>query len=435
VTVREVGATLWRLAWPIAITGQLAVLAEAINIYWLDRLLGSEALAVEATLRPALQCIGWILLAIATGVSVLVAQSVGAKNGRGLSLIASGMRLTVVAWALHAVLVLPFAGPLGRLLASPQVQAADVRTFGLPAILLMTPALALLQVLLFAASGAGWTRLSLVRMFIDLCVTAALVPIFIELLGLAGAPIGQTFSQLAMIGFVWLALYRQRDRWHLGAPPSGRAWDMRGWGEILDIGLPPQLARIAMFASYTYLVQRVANEGRAAVVGFGIGLTFLFFSITIVSSVGRASGIALAQAIGAKDPARARLVLRTGLVAGVATGAVFAALSYVLSDHLIAILVSEPAAIARGGEALRILSLALLPLGCSVVFLFCFTAIKASKRAGLAGIVADAAGIVFVLVWRGDDQLAGAAWSICFSNAIRAVLFAALGTRVLRFRG
>ncbi|MBA3500388.1 MAG: hypothetical protein H0T65_08445, partial [Deltaproteobacteria bacterium] len=107
VTPREASALLWRLAWPIALTGQLAVLAEAINIYWLGRLLGDDALAVEATLRPIVNCIGWTLVSIATGVSVLVAQSVGARDGRGLTYVTSGLRLVIAMSLVLAILVLP----------------------------------------------------------------------------------------------------------------------------------------------------------------------------------------------------------------------------------------------------------------------------------------------------------------------------------------
>ena len=431
---RKTAAMLWGLAWPIAITGQLAVLAEAVVIYWLGRLLGPDALAVEATLRPALMCATWFLLSIGVGVSVLVARSVGAKDRQGLAHIASGLALVVVAWALLAALVLPLAGVIFDALASPQVPAAELRRYGLPALLLMLPSLALLQVLLFAASGAGWTRLSLVRMVIDLVVTAALVPLFVEVLGfgLPGAPLGQALSQLVMIAVVWRALHAQRERRHLGNLDAPRAsWSRKRFAEILDIGLPPQVARIAMFAAYTYLLQRVAGDGKSAVIGFGLGLMIFFFSLTVSGSVGRATGIALGQRIGARDEAGARRAIRTGLGMGVAISCVVAVIIVALASPLVSIFVGEAAAIANGAHTLRILALALPFLGISQVFLFAFTAVKASKRAGIAGIVADVIGIGFVLAWPGEHQLDAAAWSIVVSNGVRAIAFVLLGRVVI----
>ena len=431
MTGRAIAARLWQLAWPIAITGQLAALEEAIIIYWLGHLLGAHALAVEATLRPVIECIVWALLAIATGVSVHVAQSVGARDGRGLELITSGMLLVAFAWVLLIAIVLPTAGPLSDLLASPEVPASDLRAFGLPAVLLALPGLGMLQVLLFAASGAGWTRLSLARMVADLCVTAVLVPLFISQLGfgLAGAPLGEGISQLVMIGLVWRALYRHRERLHLGEP---RGVSRVHWGAILGVGLPPQVARITMYAAYAYLIQRVGDDGRAAVAGFGIALTMNFFAINMSGAVGRATGIELGQRVGAGDRAAARHTLRVGLALAAALGCALLVVVHVVARGMVGLFVDDAAILDRGVAAVRILACALPFLAIAQIYIFAFTAIKAAKRAGLLWIAADVAGVAFAVAWPGETQLAGAAWSIVLANALRAGLFAALGRSVFR---
>jgi Na+-driven multidrug efflux pump len=431
LTRREASVLLLRLAWPIAVTGQLAMLAEAINIYWLGRLLGDEALAVEATLRPVVQCIGWILVSIATGVSVLVAQSVGARDGGGLTYIKSGIRLVIAASIALAVLVLPLAAPLARWLAPPGIQPEDLRAFGLPAVLLMLPGLALVQVLLNAAAGAGWTRLATVRMAIDLCATALVVPLFVGVLGLglAGAPLAQACVQAALFVWVWRALYAQRARWHLeGATP---AVPERPYRQIIAVGLPLQIARIVTFASYTYLVQRIADDGHAPVVGFGVALLFLFFAATLMTAVGRAVGIAYGQAIGANNGSRAQVVMRTGLVLGTFAGVVVAATIYVLADPLVSVLARDPSTQALGVDALHILALAVVPLGSALVYMFVHAAVKASRRAALVSITADLLGLVYV--WLGpSDALTAAAWSICVSNTLRVALYALSSRTVIR---
>ena len=422
---------LWRLAWPIAITGQLVVLAEAVIIYWLGRLLGPQALAVEATLRPVMQCMTWMLLAIATGVSVLVAQSVGAKDKRGLGLVESGLVLVVVAWGVLVAIVLPLAHPFSELLGSAEVSARDLRHFGLPLLLVVGPGLAMLQVLLFAASAAGWTRLSLVRMIADLCLSAALVPLSVLAFGLPGAPIGQALAQFLMIGLVWRALHSQRERWHLGERDRSQRFRRDRWKQILDIGLPPQLARIAMYGAFAYLLQLVAHDGRAAVAGFGISFTFLFVAINFIGAVGRAVGIVIGQSVGAKDPDRGKRALRTGLLLAALLGAAFVLLMTLFAGYLPGILVDDAATERQATEALRIVCWAVPFLGISQVFLFALTAIKATKRVGLLGIVADAIGVAFAILWWGDSQLVGAAWSVCVANVARAILFTALGQRVI----
>src|SRR5688500_999139 len=90
-TPTSIYGTLWRLGWPLALTVQLATLSEILIVYWLGRLLGSPALAVEATMRHAFVSTGWAMAGVATGVSVLVAQSIGAKDGRGLAILVNGL--------------------------------------------------------------------------------------------------------------------------------------------------------------------------------------------------------------------------------------------------------------------------------------------------------------------------------------------------------
>jgi Na+-driven multidrug efflux pump len=190
------------------------------------------------------------------------------------------------------------------------------------------------------------------------------------------------------------------------------------------IGLPIQIARIAMYAAYTYLIQRVATQGRAPVVGFGVGLLILFFGGTLVSSIGRATGVAVGQAVGAADRPRARLMLRTGLVLGTIAGAAAACAGYAFAEPLVRILVSDAAAVARGAEALRILALALVPLGSAAVYMSVLIAVKESGRVSIVAVSSDAAGVVFAIVWPSSDALAVAAWSICLSNVLRVGLYA-----------
>jgi Na+-driven multidrug efflux pump len=221
-----------------------------------------------------------------------------------------------------------------------------------------------------------------------------------------------------MIVVVWRTLNARRERLHLGGPPARAPWwDRQGWKHILDIGLPPQIARIAMFVAYTYLIQRVARDGKADVVGFGLGLTILYFAINLSGAVGRATAIALGQAVGARDFDRGRRVLRIGFGLGTAIGVVVLGALVVFAPQLVGVFVDEPTMVSRGVQA--------------QLLLFAFTAVKASKRAGLAGIFAEVLGVVFILAWPGDSQLVGAAWSICLSNAARAVAFMILGRTVI----
>jgi MATE family, multidrug efflux pump len=423
-TRRETYATLWRLGWPLAITLQLASAVEMIVVFWLGRLEGPRALATEATLRYVFLSGAWLFNAMGAGVAVLVSHSVGAKDGKGLGYVAQGARLSLVALAVVALIAAPLSGPISQLLASPQVDAMALRGYFLAWLLCTLPGIAMVQLVLFAASGAGWTRLYLSRILVDLALTTVTVPLVVRVLGagVLGAPIAQGIAQLVVAVFVGRALWRERARWQLGELPRVRT-DLAVWREILNIGLPPQVARIAMLAAYAYLAQRAAADGRDAIAAYGIALTVLFMGFGISSGLGRAVGIVIGQRLGAKQPDEAKRVLAVGMrfVIAVALGVGAALLA--VAPWLPRVFTSDAAIVARAAGALRVVALALPFTAISQVLLNAYTAIKSTTFAAIAGIAADGAGIAFALLYPGD-ALDAVAWSIVVSNALRAASFA-----------
>lgn len=428
-SVRAMLPVLWRLGWPLAITMQIAALAEAIVLFWLGHLLGPPALAVDATMRSVFLCAGWAMFGVATGVSVLVSQSVGAKDGRAPTLALNGVVLALLLWVVAVAIVLPLNEPFGALLASPEVSAAALQAYYLPWLLLAFPGLGVIQVLLQVASGAGWTRLTLARSLVDLALMAAAVPIMIGGLdlGVRGAPIATGVVQLAVAAFLWRSLQLHRARWAPGEGAAARPrLQPRLWLQILDIGMPPQLARVAMLGSYAYLVQRVALDGRSAVAAFGVAVPLMFMAAGATSAMGRATAIAVGQAVGAKAWGRVRVAIRGGLVLGIGVSLGLALIFVAAGEALASVFADEGAVRAHAGATLRIVAVALPFTALSQVLLFVFTALKASKSAGMIGIVADAAGIAFALAWPGESRLDAAAWSIVLSNAVRALLYVGL---------
>ena len=107
------GRAIWSLSWPLAVSNQLSTLTLGVCLFWFGRLLGETGLAVESLFRPLGLLVAWTLGATSVGASVLVSRSVGAADGRGLSLAAGAVTLTV---ALSGI-VIAVAGPLSPWLA------------------------------------------------------------------------------------------------------------------------------------------------------------------------------------------------------------------------------------------------------------------------------------------------------------------------------
>src|SRR5205085_5004136 len=113
-----------------------------------------------------------------------------------------------------------------------------------------------------------------------LAAMIALAPLFMDVLGtgIAGAGLAQGVSALGLSVVIWFALVRRRESLgmgELGVKAFAVRWPV--WREILGIGLPVQIGRIAQFVSQWILVHLVMRDGEARVAGYGIAGVFLLF--------------------------------------------------------------------------------------------------------------------------------------------------------------
>jgi Na+-driven multidrug efflux pump len=423
---------LWQLAWPLMLTEELGILTQMVTVFWIGRELGAGALAVEAMVRPVLLSVTYLFTAVAVGGAVLTARSVGARDGRGLTLISSALALTMLLWLVTAAMLLAAAWPAAGWAATDRVSAPDLMRYFVPWLVVGLLPIAVIQVLVMAASAAGWTRIAMIRMTAQLCLAAVLMPVFIGPLGLglAGPAVAHAVPTAGFAVLIWRSLVRQRARWNLGERRDRTAVSRGLWRELLDIGLPPQIARIALFAAQALLIQLVAGDGAAAATGFGIALLFLFAAGSLSSALSQAGGILMGQGLGARDPAAVQKALRAALVSAVATSAVVLAVVELIADLVARPFTGDPAVGAEAGRALRMMALSLPAIAAWQVLLSALAAVKATKRAGLLAVLCEAVGAAVAVLWVGDP-LVGASVAIGVANGLRVVAFVVLARRVL----
>ncbi|HSK03486.1 MAG TPA: MATE family efflux transporter, partial [Kofleriaceae bacterium] len=335
-----------------------------------------------------------------------------------------------------AAVLLAAAWPAAGWAATDRVSAPDLMRYFVPWLVVGLLPIAVIQVLVMAASAAGWTRIAMIRMTAQLGLAAVLMPVFIGPLGLglAGPAVAHAVPTAGFAVLIWRSLVRQRARWNLGERRErrrDRTAVSRGlWRELLDIGLPPQIARIALFVVLTLLIQLVADAGAAAATGFGIALLFLFAAGSLSSALSQAGGILMGQGLGARDPDAVQKALRAALVSAVATSAVVLAVVELIADLVARPFTDDPAVVAEAGRALRMMALSLPAIAAWQVLLAALAAVKATKRAGLLAVLCEAVGAAVAVLWVGDP-LVGASVAIGVANGLRVVAFVVLARRVL----
>jgi putative MATE family efflux protein len=394
--------------------------------------LGAAPLAGLAIAAAILQTAVGLMVFLAYATTPLVARRRGAGDlpgavragvdGLWLAL-GLGAALGVGMWAASGPLVGLF-GADARV-ADQAVVYLTISCAGLPAMLVVFAATGLLR-------GLQDTRTPLYVAGIGFAANALLNWWFIYGLGwgIAGSAWGTVAAQWGMV-LVYVAVVARHARRHgVGALPRrdglGRAGRSGGWLFVRTVGL-----RAALMAT----VVAAASHGTAATAGYQVVFTVFTTAAFALDALAIAAQALVGDALGARDAARARAILRRTVFWGVACGVGIGLLLAAASPVLGRVFTTDPAVLDVLPPALLVLGLS-LPLG-GLVFVLDGVLMGAGDArylawTSLAGLVAylPVLWAVTVLVPSGTPALVAltAAFTIAFMLA-RAV------TLGLRARG
>jgi MATE family multidrug resistance protein len=179
----------------------------------------------------------------------------------------------------------------------------------------------------------------------------------LALQGWLGEPLGVAGCALSNIVVGWLACISGAA--YLAFGPLGRRyrpfshWQRPNWPvwrELLRIGVPMGLSNLVEITSFTLIALFVASLGATVVAGHRIvaNLSALIYMLPL--SLGIATMAAVGQAVGARDPSRARVTIRAGLVLAGASSSAIGLLLWLVAAPLVAAYTDDPAvrAVAMG---------------------------------------------------------------------------------------
>lgn len=412
--------------------GLLFWLDSAINRFWMGRYLGAPGLAVHTTTVATVALIDLVYAGIATGCGVLVARSVGARDGRGLSIMASAGVVAAMAWLVIASGVAAAAWPLAEHLAKGGVAPEAVRTYLLVWVVVTVPFNVAASLASTTAVSAGLTRFAVVQGGVNIAVTALVCPLLLELgLGFAAPPISIAVAGLVNAVWLWRELKRRAsERLHGDRIDRAVVVDRSLWWQIIDVGVPAQLSRLAMRIVTVAIVVYVGDAGVATLAGFGVAMAFAEVAGGACGGFSRAVQIAMAQDLGAKAPQRARQTLTVALAEGLLVPTVSVAVLFALTRPIVAAFAPDPAVIDEGVRAIRMLVWVLYPAALWQVMLAAFAAARATKRVLVVTVVAQALPLGLLVVWPGE-RIAGAALTMGVMYLLCFVFYLVLAVPVL----
>lgn len=259
---------IFRFSMPLLLANVLGLLFYAADLIVLGKFASSEAVAaVGASGGPVLLCLT-LFYGLATGVNVLAARNIGAKNYQQLTkVVHSSMAMALYGGLVMTVLGLFCAKPLLRLLATPEevfdsaLRYVCICNLGIPAVVVYNFGASIMR-------AAGDTRRPLIYMVVAGVVNVLLNLFFVLVckLDVAGVAIATKLSNLLSAVLVVQALRRSSDAgmklyWHK------LKIDIASFKEIIYIGFPAGIQG-ALFSIANMTIQSSINSlGWRAVAG------------------------------------------------------------------------------------------------------------------------------------------------------------------------
>ena len=312
--VSHAARSIGRFAWPILVA-QLAVMASGV----LDTVMSGHYSAVDLAAVGIGASIYYSifigLLGVVQSLSPIAAQLYGAKQYPRIGEEARQTMWLAAGLALCGVLLLGFPEPFLRLAGAPPEVEARVRLY------LVGIAWALPGMLLFRVFFAFTTAVSRPRaaMALNLVYFCAKVPLnWVFMYGKLGAPeLGGPGCAVATAVVAWLAAlvgwtYCARDPFYRPFRVFARwSWPQaRMLWSHLKLGVPMGLSFFVEVTSFTFIAIFVARLGATTSASHQIAANVSAVVYMFGLAIGNATGVLVAQAVGALKPHDAR---RTGL--------------------------------------------------------------------------------------------------------------------------
>lgn len=330
---------------PIMLGNVLTSVYGIINMIWVGRLLGHEAVAAVAVSLPIIMLMPAFLIGLGMATNVLIAQAFGRKDTAMLKkILANSFFSSILFCLLISIIGLLFRRQLIELVHAP----AEIQEMALSYLTIM---MAMMVFQFFINWMNGMLRglgdaTTVVKILIMLTVfNIVFVPLFISgigplpPLGVAGAAWGTALAAVStcVIGYIYLLRFNPYINMH--------NWDYSlDWHiirEVFVIGVPASLQMMVISLSGVIIITLVNSYGTAVTAAFGIGMQIDMLATIPFMSIAMAATTIAGQNLGAQKLDRVFQTLRISVLFGLAVALVCTVMLLIFPDYIGAIFLKE----------------------------------------------------------------------------------------------
>lgn len=360
---------------PLMVSNILQALSGTFNSIFVGQMIGVEALASLAVFFPIQFFLISFIIGLSSGSTVLIGQAWGARNiARVKQVAGTTMTAAFVLGLVVAVLGGFWIDEIMGLLGAPEairemaVTYGRIMFFGMPGLFLFIVVTSILR-------GVGDTITPLFSLILSMVASIVLTPALID--GWWGLPrIGVAAAAWAVIAgvivvLVFLFIYMRARRLPL-APDEALLAALRPDFPtlllILRLGLPAGLQMVVASIAGIVVIGLVNRFGAQATAAYGALNQVLNYVQFPAMSIGIATSIFGAQAIGARHEDQLGAITRTALTMNLIITGLLVVVAYLFSQHLVGLFITDSEVIELTEYLLHIVLWAIVPFGWGMVF-------------------------------------------------------------------
>ena len=352
---------------PVLLDCVLQSLSGTISNIYIGHLLGAKDLAAASTFYPLLLVLVSCGVGLGTGASVLVGQKWGAGAfDQARTAVSAAISLSLVFGG--AIAILGQWGVIRMLwLFSVPTEIAGQAEAYCRIFLAGTPALVLLITVAITLRGAGDNIRPLAMMGVQILISIVATPVLIvSPLGVSGAAVTGIVGWIVSLVFVgcWLRVSR-----HPLAPCRAMMRELLPTPAVLRsvvrLGFPAMIEIATQGLAEVILVGRINSFGPDMTAAYGLFTQTLTYIEFPGMAVGITVSVLCSHAIGARQPERARAVLRVGFIVGLMVTGLLASIVSFEPAWVSGLFTSDPQVMIIANHAFRAVmwSAVLLSLG------------------------------------------------------------------------
>lgn len=306
LTKGPIPQTLLSFALPVLGANVLQSLNGSINAVWVGRLLGESALTATSNANLVLFLILGTMFGIGMAATIMVAQSVGARDLAGARrIVGTAGTFFFGVSILFAVCGWIWVDGILEALATPPDALPLARAY-LRIIFVAVPAANLLTFVMTVLRGAGDSRTPFVFMALAVLLDIVLNPLLIAglgpfpELGIAGSATATLISQAVSVVAIVVLLYMRKHPLRLAGHDLALLWPDRALLRIVVLkGIPMGLQMIVISVSALVLMGFVNGYGSRVAAAYGIAAQLWTYVQMPALAIGAAVSSMAAQNVGA----------------------------------------------------------------------------------------------------------------------------------------